>query len=90
MYNRTPFYPGACAPAEPVVRMPLFTQKPCGSRPSDPCRPHRPPRSCPPCPPPGVPAAPPVCVVNPFNPCERATVQLSVDECGNLIVCVRR
>jgi len=35
-------------------------------------------------------AAPPVCVVNPFNPCERATVLLFIDECGNLIVCVKR
>ena len=37
-----------------------------------------------------VPSAPPVCVVNPFNPCERATVLLSIDECGNLIVCLKR
>ena len=36
------------------------------------------------------PGAPPVCVVNPFNPCERATVLLSIDECGNLIVCLKR
>lgn len=96
MHNRTPFYPGACAPDEPMVRMPLFSQKPCGCRPPrppKPCEPPRPPQPCgcaPACAPHGVPAAPPVCVVNPFNPCERATVQLSIDECGNLIVCLKR
>lgn len=36
------------------------------------------------------PAAPPVTIVNPWNPCEKAVVILSVDECGNLVVRVRR
>ena len=80
MYNRPPFCPGERAPDAPMVRMPLFPHRPCGCGPACP----------PPCPPHGVPAAPPVCVVNPFNPCERATVQLSIDECGNLIICVKR
>ena len=98
MYLRPPFCPGERAPDAPMVRMPLFPQKKCGCRPPRACEP---PRSCgcapacpppcpPPCPPHGIPAAPPVCVVNPFDPCERATVLLSIDECGNLIVCVKR
>ena len=36
------------------------------------------------------PAAPPVTVVNPWNCRERAVVTLSVDECGNLVVYVKR
>ena len=93
MYTRPPIYPPSCAPEEPMVRMPLFSRKSC-RRPGrtacePPCPPPCPPSCAPSCPT-GIPAAPPVCVVNPFNPCERATVQLSVDECGNLLVCVRR
>ncbi len=90
MYSKNICPSAPCAPGDSMVRMPLFTHKPCDCRPPEPCRPPRSARPCPPCGAPGVPAAPPVCVVNPFNPCERATVQLSVDECGNLIVCLRR
>lgn len=36
------------------------------------------------------PAAPPVTICNPWNPNEIAVVTLSLDECGNLVVCVRR
>lgn len=36
------------------------------------------------------PAAPPITIVNPWNCNEAAVVILSVDECGNLVVCVRR
>ena len=82
MYLRPPFCPGERAPDAPMVRMPLFADRPCGCPP--------PPPPCPPCAQHGIPAAPPVCVVNPFDPCERATVLLSIDECGNLIVCVKR
>lgn len=96
MYLRPPFCPGERAPDAPMVRMPLFADRPCGRRPPKGCKPPRPcgcpppPPLCPPCAPHGIPAAPPVCVVNPFDPCERATVLLSIDECGNLIVCVKR
>ena len=37
-----------------------------------------------------APAAPPVTIVNPWNCHERVCVTLSVDECGNLVVCVKR
>jgi len=37
-----------------------------------------------------VPAAPPVMVVNPWNCCDKAVVYLGIDECGNLVVSVRR
>ena len=36
------------------------------------------------------PAAPPVTIVNPWNCNERAVVTLCVDECGNLVVYVKR
>jgi len=36
------------------------------------------------------PAAPPVTIVNPWNCCEKAVVVLSVDECGNLVVRIKR
>lgn len=36
------------------------------------------------------PAAPPVTICNPWNPNELAVVTLGLDECGNLVVCVRR
>jgi hypothetical protein len=36
------------------------------------------------------PAAPPITIANPWNCNETATVILSIDECGNLVVCVRR
>jgi len=36
------------------------------------------------------PAAPPVTIVNPWNCREKAVVILSVDECGNLVVQVKR
>ena len=31
-----------------------------------------------------------VVLTNPCDPCEQVTVALSVDACGNLLVCVRR
>ena len=37
-----------------------------------------------------VQAAPPVVITNPWNCRERATVCLGIDECGNLVVSVRR
>ena len=37
-----------------------------------------------------TPAAPPVTVVNPWNCRERAEVFLGIDECGNLVVSVRK
>ena len=49
------------------------------------------PRHCEPkCGCPMPPAAPPVTICNPWNPNEIAVVTLSLDECGNLVVCVRR
>ena len=36
------------------------------------------------------PVAPPVTIVNPWNCREKAVVVLSVDECGNLVVRVKR
>lgn len=42
------------------------------------------------CEPPLPPAAPPVTVVNPWNCREKAVVTLCVDECGNLVVYVKR
>ena len=37
-----------------------------------------------------TPAAPPVTVVNPWNCREKAVVYLGIDECGNLVVSVKR
>ena len=45
---------------------------------------------CDPCRHPLPPAAPPVTIVNPWNCRECAKVTLSVDECGNLVVYVKR
>lgn len=66
--------------AVPEQRRPLWPE-PCGDawpRPPRPrpCRHRTPPV--------------PVRLENPCDPCEQVTVYLSVDECGNLLICVRR
>ena len=76
-----------CAPMRPD---PCFScgklpgSKPCmRPEPCD-CRSHWRPDPC--CTRPPV----PVKLVNPCDPCECATVLLSVDACGNLQICIRR
>ena len=77
--NRPPAIPWwgestPCSCSDPAMKMRLFD---CERRPCG-------------CDRPLPPAAPPVTVVNPWNCRERAVVTLSVDECGNLVVYVKR
>ena len=91
MYDYMPLPPRSGSRNEACMSMPLF--RPNGCPPPRPCRSElwpRPgwtrPKPC--CPPPQPPKE--VVLANPCDPCEQATVLLSVDECGNLLVCVRR
>ena len=92
MYDHMPLPPHVCRRGETCMSMPLFS--PHGHRPPrpDPCEDlwPRPGWKRPkPCPERGqIPKE--VVLCNPCDPCEQVTVALSVDACGNLLVCVRR
>ena len=90
MYDHMPTLPRRCGRNETCMSMPLFRPRGCPPPRREPCcdlwpRPGYAPKPC--CPP-----QPPkeVVLTNPCDPCEQVTVALSVDECGNLLVCVRR
>ena len=101
MYGNLPFYPGHCSREKACMSVPLFEPRRRPPKPDLCCdllpkhRHDGPPACCAPkpCRPDcGFRPEPPVSVQlkNPWNPCEQVTVALSVDECGNLLVCIRR
>ena len=81
--NKKKSAPCGCLPAAKHEGHPWKDDAPFRMRLFDNCR-----RYCDEQPP--VYSSPPVTIVNPWNCREKVQVLLSVDECGNLVVCIRR